>query len=101
MIENESGYLITYFRRIYQALRGQSSQYPAAKIAQELGDTIPVTMQNELVYEIAGEFCETLCRLLSEHPPHSSDPVSALRKLSQTGIFNFHSFSPKRMLQRL
>lgn len=82
MIENESGYLITYFRRIYQALRGQSSQYPAAKIAQELGDTIPVTMQNELVYEIAGEFCETLCRLLSEHPPHSSDPVSALRKLS-------------------
>ncbi|WP_219861010.1 hypothetical protein, partial [Corynebacterium diphtheriae] len=48
----------------------------------ELGDTIPVTMQNELVYEIAGEFCETLCRLLSEHPPQSSDPVSALRKLS-------------------
>ena len=39
-------------------------------------------MQNELVYEIAGEFCETLCRLLSEHPPQSSDPVSALRKLS-------------------
>ncbi|MEJ1494768.1 hypothetical protein, partial [Escherichia coli] len=56
MIENESGYLITYFRRIYQALRGQSSRRPAEIIAQELGDTIPVTMQNELVYEIAGEF---------------------------------------------
>ncbi|TBL82827.1 STY4851/ECs_5259 family protein [Hafnia alvei] len=80
MIENESGYLITYFRRIYQALRGQSSRRPAEKIAQELGDTIPVTMQNELVYEIAGEFCETLHTLLNEHPTHGQDPVSSLRK---------------------
>jgi hypothetical protein len=101
MIENESGYLITYFRRIYQALRGQSSQYPAAKIAQELGDTIPVTMQNELVYEIAGEFCETLCRLLNESSLKAVIPFLRYVSSLQTGIFNFHSFSPKRMLQRL
>ena len=74
MIENESGYLINYFRRIYQALRGSQANVSAVKIAEDLSDTIPGTMQNELVYEVAGEFCWTLSKLLNESGHQGGDP---------------------------
>lgn len=95
MIENESGYLINYFRRIYQALRGSQGNVSAVKIAEDLSDTIPGTMQNELVYEVAGEFCWTLSKLLNESGHHGGDPIASLRKR----LPNWHHQLPLVLLE--
>jgi len=95
MIENESGYLINYFRRIYQALRGSQGNVSAVKIAEDLSDTIPGTMQNELVYEVAGEFCWTLSKLLNESGHHGGDPIASLRKT----LPNWHHQLPLVLLE--
>ncbi len=95
MIENESGYLINYFRRIYQALRGSQGNVSAVKIAEDLSDTIPGTMQNELVYEVAGEFCWTLSKLLNESGHHGRDPIASLRKT----LPNWHHQLPLVLLE--
>lgn len=80
MIENESGYLINYFRSIYSMLKGASGNRPALDIAKELGCNIPATMQNELVYEVAGEFCQTLHSLLTTHGGAGANALNALNK---------------------
>ncbi|WP_239549475.1 STY4851/ECs_5259 family protein [Lelliottia amnigena] len=95
MIENESGYLINYFRRIYQALRGSQGNVSAVKIAEDLSDTIPGTMQNELVYEVAGEFCWTLSKLLNESGHQGGDPIASLRKT----LPNWHHQLPLVLLE--
>lgn len=95
MIENESGYLINYFRRIYQALRGLQTNASAVKIAEDLSDTIPGTMQNELVYEVAGEFCQTLTKLLKESGHQGGDPIASLRKK----VPNWHHQLPLVLLE--
>ncbi|MCW0937427.1 STY4851/ECs_5259 family protein [Pantoea sp. RG18] len=95
MIENESGYLINYFRRIYRALRGSQGNVSAVKIAEDLSDTIPGTMQNELVYEVAGEFCWTLSKLLNESGHHGGDPIDSLRKR----LPNWHHQLPLVLLE--
>jgi hypothetical protein len=95
MIENESGYLINYFRRIYQALRGLQTNASAVKIAEDLSDTIPGTMQNELVYEVAGEFCQTLTTLLKESGHQGGDPIASLRKK----VPNWHHQLPLVLLE--
>lgn len=95
MIENESGYLINYFRRIYQALRGPQTNDYAVKIAEDLSDTIPGTMQNELVYEVAGEFCQTLSKLLKESGHQGGDPIASLRKK----LPNWHHQLPLVLLE--
>jgi len=95
MIENESGYLINYFRRIYQALRVSQGNVSAVKIAEDLSDTIPGTMQNELVYEVAGEFCWTLSKLLNESGHQGGDPIASLRKT----LPNWHHQLPLVLLE--
>ncbi|UAY91687.1 STY4851/ECs_5259 family protein [Pectobacterium polaris] len=95
MIENESGYLINYFRKIYQALRGLQTNASAVKIAEDLSDTIPGTMQNELVYEVAGEFCQTLSKLLKEAGYQGGDPIASLR----SKVPNWHHQLPLVLLE--
>lgn len=80
MIENESGYLISYFRAIYSELQTQQGNRTAFDIAKTLGSDIPATMQNELVFEVAGEFCQTLYELLKAQNCHGA---AALKMLQQ------------------
>lgn len=80
MIENESGYLINYFRGIYSEIKGQHGNRPALDIAKVLGCNIPATMQNDLVYEVAGEFCHTLHTLLSQQGGSGMTSLNLLRK---------------------
>ena len=81
MIENESGYLINYFRAIYSELKTQQGNRTAFDIAKNIGNDIPATMQNELVFEIAGEFCQTLYSLLKTQ---GGNGAAALKKLQQS-----------------
>jgi hypothetical protein len=52
-------------------------------------------MQNELVYEVAGEFCQTLTTLLKESGHQGGDPIASLRKK----VPNWHHQLPLVLLE--
>lgn len=66
MIQNESGCLIRYFRDIYSAVSNQLTETSAFELAEQLSDSLPKSLQNDLVYEVAGEFCQQLVLLFKQ-----------------------------------
>ena len=79
MMENQSGSLTRFFRRILTVLRTQISNQDPFTIAEQEDDCLPLSMRNDLVYEIAGEFCSTLNQLLVDVGASGGDKLEKLR----------------------
>lgn len=79
MMENQSGSLTRFFRRILTALRTQIGNQDPFTIAEQEDDCLPLSMRNDLVYEIAGEFCQILNQLLIDAGALSGNKLEKLR----------------------
>ncbi len=82
MMENQSGSLTRFFRRILKALRTQIGNTDPFVIASQQDDCLPHSMRNELVYEVAGEFCQTLNQLLDEAGAQGGDKLAKLKSVN-------------------
>ncbi|MBY5947897.1 STY4851/ECs_5259 family protein [Photobacterium rosenbergii] len=83
MMVNNKGTLVEYFKKVLTGVRqNTNAQLTAVDIAEQLEDSLPNSLRNEVVFALAGEFCETLNSFAKKAGAFRSDIVDKIKLIS-------------------
>lgn len=80
MVSTNEGTLVTYFRKVLTAIRQNTQQtVDVYELAASYEEFLPTSLRNDVVFNLAGEFCRTLNDLARQVDVSRSDVVCKIK----------------------